>query len=388
MESEAPAIGVLADDLTGALASAGLLAEAGMRPVVQWQRHAPVPGTTALVADMRTRDYGSDPGQRAGSWAAFLSSLGCRRLELRIDSTLRGAPAAELAGTLAAVGPLDPLVLAVPAFPSAGRTVVDGRIVSAALRRPVAVAPALFGDTAAEPLGIDVIDRGCDEVVRRLRQSGATRFVADSSTETHLRTLAAAVDVLAADERGLLTVSPGAWLRYHRSPPQHRYVLVVLSSDTSTNHEQLAELRLRRSAVVMHAQQLLAGDIVPDWAAVRSGTDVVVVETISRHATDPAVAWLQSTVAARAAGLLLADGRRHGFGCAGIVVGGGQTASALMDTLQSTHVAAQGEVAPLCPRGTLGGGEWAGLPVITKGGLVGDRNTLAGLVDVLRREKP
>jgi D-threonate/D-erythronate kinase len=61
-------------------------------------------------------------------------------------------------------------------------------------------------------------------------------------------------------------------------------------------------------------------------------------------------------------------------------------ASRLVDALGAGRLSAAGEVAPLCPRGTVAGGPWAGLPLVTKGGLVGEDATLCVLVDDLLRE--
>ena len=65
--------------------------------------------------------------------------------------------------------------------------------------------------------------------------------------------------------------------------------------------------------------------------------------------------------------LELAD--RNGRHCRGVVVSGGATASHLMDALGAEHLWASGEVAPLCQMGTLLGGRWSGLRIITKGGM-------------------
>lgn len=384
-------VGVLADDLTGALASAALLCEAGLTAVVQWRQHAPPVRATALVADMRTRDYGTDPGRRAASWAAHPRSLRCRRIELRTDSTLRGAPAAELAGVLAGAGLDDPWVLAVPAFPSAGRTVRNGELHAPDVDPPlvaVPVAPLLFDQPhRAGLLPAATVERGAASVLAAMRVAGTTRFVADATAEAHLCTLAEAAEALVGEGgRGLLTVSPGAWLRHRRPVLPHRYPLVVLSSATRTNAEALTALRRARPATVLHAREVLVGESTVDWSAVRREGAVVVVETISRPAADAAEAWLLSTLAARAAGQLLDDGVSHDVVCGGVVVGGGATGSALMDSLGAGRLVAEGEIAPLCPHARIADGEWAGLPVITKGGLVGGPDTLTRLVETLCRE--
>ena len=65
---------------------------------------------------------------------------------------------------------------------------------------------------------------------------------------------------------------------------------------------------------------------------------------------------------------------------------GGHMASRLVDALGAPWLAVTREVAPLCPRGTVAGGAWSGLSVITKGGLIGADDTLAALVDDLWKE--
>lgn len=381
------AIGVLADDLTGAMASAASLREAGLTPVVQWRWGEPPARASALVVDMRTRDYGADPAARAASWAAHLRALRCRRVELRTDSTLRGAPAAELAGTLEGLGWDDPWVLAVPGFPSAGRSVRDGALHAPSVSPPISgrpIAAVLFDrPERAVTIPVRTIDEGTEAVLAAIHGAATNWLLADTTNEDHLVTLADAAERLVTDPAGrsLLTLSPGAWLRYHRPPLPHPYPLVVLSSATATNADQLATLRRARATRVLAARAVLTGDANLDWTAVRRDSAAVVVETITDAAADPAQAWVLSTLAARAAAQVIEDGAYRELVCGGIVVGGGATGSALMDALGISELVCDGEVAPLCSQATVSTGRWAGLPVITKGGLVGGPETLTQLVD-------
>lgn len=365
--------------------------------MVQWRPEHVSGAVTAVVADMRTRDYGTDARVRARNWAAHLRAAGCARLELRTDSTLRGAPADELSGALAGWAVPDPWVLAVPAFPEAGRTVTDGRLILADPAAPghgTRVGRVLFPETAdAEVAHLPAahVDRGPEAVADAIvaaAASGLRRFVADATREEQLRTLARAAGSLIGRKVPLITVSPGAWLRYcEPAEPSPSYVLVVVSSATRPNQEQLAELRRRRRTVVVDARELVAGRRRVDWPAVRQGGTAVVVETVSAYPDDTAEAWLLAAAAARAAAFVLEDGHDRG-GCrpAGIVVSGGQTASALMDALGVRWLDADGELAPLCPQARLSGGVWTGLRIVTKGGLVGTADTLSDLVDALWRD--
>jgi uncharacterized protein YgbK (DUF1537 family) len=374
-EAGAPQIGVLADDLTGALGSAARLCERGLDPLVVWKPED-LPDAfrpRGVVVDMRTRDAPGGPRATAARWAERLAELGCQRFEQRIDSTLRGAPAEELAGLLEGAALGDAVVVAVPAFPDAGRTCEGGRQRAAGTRREVDVAPAVFGDARAEVVAPDVL-------ADRVRAGGSRRFVVDGASDDDLRATAGAVAALEDDGLALVTASPGAWLRHHprAAAPGAAFTLVVLGSNTALNHRQLAALRDAREVVV-------AGTGDPDWAAVGGAT--VVVETIADsrpddERRDPRLA----DEAADAAAALLGRAHERGLRCRGVVASGGHMASRLVDALGADRLGVAGEVAPLCPRGTVHGGPWSGMPVVTKGGLVGEDGTLDALVENLWKE--
>jgi uncharacterized protein YgbK (DUF1537 family) len=370
------AIGVLADDLTGALGSAARLKAGGLEPVVVWRPEDLREPPRAAVVDMRTRDAALGPRRTAAAWAARLRELGCARFEQRIDSTLRGEPAAELAGLLEGAGVDDAVVVAVPAFPDAGRVCAGGRQRAAGTAREVDVAPALFGSEAVAEVVAPA------DLVARVHAGACARFVVDGASDADLRAAADAVGALEAHGVPVVTASPGAWLRHHprSATPGEEIVLVVLGSNTALNHRQLDALRAARAVVV-------AGTAEPDWDALAAGGRTVVVETIAAsrpddERRDPRLA----DGAADAAAALLGRAHERGLRCRGVVASGGHMASRLVDALGAERLGVAGEVAPLCPRGTIHGGPWSGLPIVTKGGLVGEDATLDALVDNLWKE--
>jgi uncharacterized protein YgbK (DUF1537 family) len=313
--------------LTGALGSAARLRAGGLEPVVVWQPED-LPRELrprAAVVDMRTRDAEAGPRATAALWAERLRKMDTTRLELSINPTLEGAPAEELAGLLEGAALRDPVVIAVPAWPDAGRVCVDG------VQEGVDVGPVLFG----EP--VDVVRP--DELASCVR-AGATRVVVDGSSDHDLRLAAVAVDALEADHT-IVTASPGAWLRHHpvSARPRKGFALVVLGAGINGDLEDL--------------DALVVGSEPPDWDEVAAGGKTVVLD-VDQAAADAAV-----EVLARAHDL--------GLKCRGIVAAGGALASRLVDALGAQRLAVAAEVAPLCARGTLFGGDWAGLPVITRG---------------------
>jgi uncharacterized protein YgbK (DUF1537 family) len=357
-------IGVLADDLTGALGSAARLRRGGLEPVVVW-RPEDLPDAfnpRAVVVDMRTRDSPAGPRASAREWAQRLRELGCARYEQRIDSTLRGEPAEELAGLLEGAGLEDALIVAVPAWPDAGRACVGGRQRARGTTREIEVAPALFGAEPAEVVGPQAL-------AERVRAGAVRRFVVDGESDEDLRAAAHAVDAL---EEPVVTASPGGWLQWHPLAARRggEFVLVVLSSNTEINHRQLAALRAAREVT-----------------GPREVAGTVLIETISDSRPDDTHRDPRhADTAASAAARLLADAQERGLSCRGVVASGGHLASLLVDALAAQRLSVSGEIAPLCARGAIAGGPWSGLAVVTKGGLVGDDDTLSALVDDLWKE--
>jgi D-threonate/D-erythronate kinase len=183
---------VIADDLTGALDTAAPFAAHGWRTCVvpwpgrpartrpaSWQR---VAGTSdVVVVDTASRHLAPREAARRVRQAVAAARSGRGRsgpggyqLYKKIDSTLRGNVAAELAAFRAATA-VECLPLA-PAFPAQGRTTrdgavwVDGRPLRQSAAAQDALARAVSGDLArlAPPHALDVIDARTDADLRRI----------------------------------------------------------------------------------------------------------------------------------------------------------------------------------------------------------------------------
>ncbi|MCG7405605.1 MULTISPECIES: four-carbon acid sugar kinase family protein [Caballeronia] len=115
---------IVADDLSGAADCAIAFAAAGRKTVVSLDAGASDANATVVAADTDTRRLApADAAKRtADAWHA-LRAPG-RRLYKKIDSTLRGNWAAEVAALTRVAGP----AIVTPAFPATGRTVRDARV--------------------------------------------------------------------------------------------------------------------------------------------------------------------------------------------------------------------------------------------------------------------
>ena len=123
---------ILADDLTGAADSAIAFARRRIPARVVWgdaraEDHA---DATALAYDAASRELGSALAARRHGEITHRFLRPGTRLYKKIDSTLRGHPAEEIAAMLNVVLPKEPglrIVLA-PSFPVMGRTVRAGEL--------------------------------------------------------------------------------------------------------------------------------------------------------------------------------------------------------------------------------------------------------------------
>jgi len=213
-------IGIVADDLTGAADGGVPLARAGYRTAVAFHGEPLVAeGVDALVADTDSRGVARGVAvSRVGDATRALAAAPI--LLKKIDSTLRGAVAAEIDAALRASGRRRAIVA--PAFPAAGRTTVDG--VQLVDGEPVD--RTRFADDPVSPV------READ-VAALLAAEGLTGercVVADARTDADLEAVVRAVadpsEVLwvgsAGLARALAAVHPGPGLEIGRASCRER----------------------------------------------------------------------------------------------------------------------------------------------------------------------
>ncbi|HEY8613417.1 MAG TPA: four-carbon acid sugar kinase family protein, partial [Roseomonas sp.] len=121
---------ILADDLTGAADCGIAFARRGFGASVGWHGVDTAFGTEVLAVDADSRRL--SPEAAGARHVALLRARHQPGMGLikKIDSTLRGQPAAELAATCRALrkGGHPALAIVAPAFPATGRTTEAGRV--------------------------------------------------------------------------------------------------------------------------------------------------------------------------------------------------------------------------------------------------------------------
>ena len=400
-QSSSLRIGLIADDLTGALDSGAGFAKAGLRSVMPFGPTGTVAlpvGADVIIFNTATREGDAVVArERAREAALRLLGHGVSLIYKKIDSVLRGHPGPELSGVLDAIAITHPgaRALVAPAFPAQGRTTVDGvqlvhgvPVASHFGRLEHALAPVFASCDIRDAITDDdlrVIARDgvaggrllwvgsaglASQVVEAFRSSGAaseTREVDTRSDEpdsgagsgevwnavrpervivvagtVHPATVVQ-VEALVADGWGHIAFDiggPDGW-------PDEREILRAMTNCSA-------------SGVVVSTHANLAGHSHPDE----------VIPSLVRNAVTllDRIAPIVST--------LLMDGRT------GLVVTGGETAQHLFTGIGVTSVDVSGEALPGIPIGVM---EFGGVRVrvATKSGGFGGSDALRHVCRVL-----
>jgi uncharacterized protein YgbK (DUF1537 family) len=392
-------IAVIADDLTGAADTGVQLVHAGYRTAVFFR------ATEVLADDLDAVAFDTDSRTMPAGFAAKrvleVAHLAreARIVYKKLDSTLRGNVAAELAAALG--GARRGRVVVAPAFPAAGRITVGG--IQSVHGVPVdetemandphtpvreAHVPSLLADAFSSVGALGAGDLADLERVRRTLEDYEC-VVADADRDADLEALVRAVPdpdrILWAGSAGLAlalgSVYPGpsaGAVGVQRVPV--RPVLVVVGSLSGVAREQVRRLveEYGEVGVPVGGGEPNAVQKAVETAreALAGGTCAVVHSPEDRVASSESVLGSLAEVAWR----LSEEGLFEG-----LVLTGGATAVGVARRLGDCGIRLEGEVETGVPRGTMIGPR--PYPVVTKAGGFGELDTLVGAVEALSGEE-
>lgn len=331
---------LIADDLSGAIDSAAPFAAVrGALPVV-WQEAARRCSDRDLAIDSETRD---DDARQAMERVRELSPL----LEhaaiafKKIDSCLRGQPAAEIAAATRAGGFRSTVVA--PAFPLQGRVTRDGRQWVRTSNDWVDSGVDLMAELGAFGFTVG----------RTSAPLGAGLFFCDAEDDADLQRIAACgrqldAPTLWCGSGGLARALAGPAPAIEVVDAVHAPVLVLIGTDHATTRAQLAAL----GTAPVDALRIASIGLPPG---------------ASRSAAETALARMLGDVAA-------------GPPPATLIVAGGETLLRLCKALGAQRLEVMGEVEPGVPLSRMADGDWAGTRVVSKSGGFGDPLLLCRLV--------
>jgi uncharacterized protein YgbK (DUF1537 family) len=383
---------ILADDLTGAADTAIAFARRGWKAAVGWGSAAPEDEVLALDAETRGT---ADPEMAAERHLALIRAHRAGRggLFKKIDSTLRGQPAAELRASLRELGMV---ALVAPAFPTQGRTTIDGRVHLHGL--PLEATPLwarehsypnadlreVFGcdGAPARHATLDALHDGTlPALIEEAIAEGRCAVVCDAMEERDLALIVHAAlpygeRLLWVGSAGLAHAIAGAEPRHGAPPPLPRIdggILLVIGSMAEISQAGVARLTedpaLR--GVVLTSSMLRAG---PDaWQVTRQSVQAALARGEDVMVTFSGLGGMDPSLPRRLAPLL----QEAKLG--GLIATGGETALALLEALGATSLGMVAEVEPGVPLGLAGT-----LPVITKAGAFGNAGTLGRCLTYMR----
>ena len=389
-----PRVLIVADDLTGALDSAGAFAGQGIPTKVVAQTLASDPQAVldaqVVAVNTASRHLPADDAAAQVQWAArHFAGQSFAYIYKKVDSTLRGNVVAETVALMDSCG--RGVALVAPAFPAQGRTVTNGIVhVEGVPLAQTGFATDALSPPPLEPLGEvfgSVIGR---DHVKAWRHGEALMWpelgvlIADAESQQHMSELfdkvaAQAHQILLVGSAGLgeilasrlqaarnqaaITAAPA--LAATDSP-----IVYVVGSRAARSREQVEQLRRESDTVVIEAPNGVAGEIVD----ARGARQVILLAN-----DDPEADMAEpEEVAQRLArtGLEVAAFVRAGA----LVVTGGDTAIAVLETAGCRVLDVCGNLMPGIPYSKF---ELKGRPMhlVTKAGGFGMQDTF---VDILR----
>jgi uncharacterized protein YgbK (DUF1537 family) len=404
-----PRLVIVADDLTGAADTSACFAQAGLGTVIHLSGTT-IPNADVLAVSTESRDL--DKTAAAAAVRSALSRIidgqrdaAPRWIYKKMDSALRGHPRDELLAAMEAIGATRALVA--PAFPAEGRTTVGGRqhidgvpLELSQIRDPDTASDlvALFETDHGPPVRLlDLATlRGKPDAVRRLLHDSPGILVADAETDDDLMRLARAADGgrlrLFCGTAGLarqlarslpLTQTAHPHLKaVRRSSP----ILIVAGSRHEATARQIELLRVAGLPIVRPVQSLIDD---PEMGIETTVTQVATHLAAGRSMVLTTLGLAPCAggghvVAARLAQIVAASKVSCQVG--GLVLTGGDIASAVSAALGATALWLRGEISSGIPWGRLEGGSLHGSLVATKAGSFGDDNALLSCIDHLTNE--
>ncbi|WP_047982088.1 four-carbon acid sugar kinase family protein [Ornithinibacillus contaminans] len=426
-------VGVVADDLTGANATGVRLSKQGFTSatVVFNDTIPEMEELNAVCIDTDSR-YASDHivVNRVKSATQKFHEWGAKVICKRIDSTVRGKIGLEIDTVLDEVGE-NSVAIVVASFPDSGRVcsggylLVDGIPVQETdvAKDPVmpitkSYVPAIIEEQSkfsVGSIGLDTVLSDMETIKLAIEEQialGNRIIVVDAVTDEDVEEIAEAMALI--KEVKLVPVDPGPLTAAYSKAYTHQHteqskVIVTVGSVTSLSGHQLRYLKDKTNASPVYVSAEKLATMQESWeeevnralriALERIKEDDVLI--ITTHQEGNGLVDFKS-IAARenttqdALAKRITDGlakitrlvmEQTDYPIQGCFTSGGDVTASLCALSMANGIKLEDEVLPLAAYGTLIGGHFPGLPIVTKGGMVGDKKSIYASVKYLKTKR-
>lgn len=430
-------IAIIADDFTGANANGALLTAKGFSSATclgldKWEPEN-FAAYTAVSLNVESRLLA--PGKAFEAVYAAVSLFAGSRPALvskRVDSTLRGNVGSELEAALKAMddvyGHSDSLAVMVPSYPSSGRICVGGYVIVHGIpleRSPIAkdnCTPIIntsvlkiIAEQSRVKCGFVPLEKALygveavREAIKALRAEGCRAVICDAVSDEDIATIAAA---LADADYPLVAVDPGPFTAelaaVRVKAPRTQYENRIFLSVGSTSELSRTQLEALRLALPTH---IVTVDVqkVLDGGQAASAEHARVIKSLLKHPPEASVLGVctaseeedvfsmdemsrrlrisSSEISIKIndflSGITLEMLGKKEMRFGGLYTSGGEVTVSTIRALGSSGFTVRDQVLPLAVYGHIIGGAHPNMPMVTKGGFVGDQNTLVECVEYL-----
>lgn len=415
-------IGVIADDLTGANATGVRLARQGFEAatMVHFNNLPTSESYNAVCVDTDSRYARAEVAQlRVKTVLDNLTKWGADVICKRIDSTVRGNIGVEIDTVLSELGE-KAIAVVVASYPDSGRITSGGYLLVNGIplqatdvaKDPVApltesYVPAIVQKQSSYPVSyipLETVLAGAletEQAMRTLISEGKRILVMDAVTDEEIESIAKAM--AAIKDYQMIPVDPGPLSSiyskvYARQHASDKKILVTVGSITSNAAGQLQYLVEKTNAQPIYVDAKKLASMNESWDEETNRVIQVVLEEMKKQSiliittnspfAEPLnlkeIAKEQQTTQESLA-KRIADGlgkisrlviQKSEYEIGGCFTSGGDVTASLCAIGGAEGIKLEVEVLPLVAYGHLIGGYLDGIPLVTKGGMAGDKKAI------------
>ena len=431
-------LGVVADDLTGANTAAALLTNSSFKALTTIDHYDitqfPFDKYDAIVVNAASRTLEAEAAyDRVKASTKVLWQQGIRCFSKRIDSTIRGNLGAETEGMLAAL-PSETVACVVAVFPTSGRMVVGGcQIVKGVpVHKTMAgadpVKPVLSSSLASEfkrqtklsigNISIDTVANGGAELRQAIEsqiKAGTKILIFDAISVADVNGVAEAMYEL---KHPWIAVDPGPLTQrmceleaqdrprvaIHPKKKGHFFIVAGSASDLTNTQMKYLNNHTDAKIVTVDIRPFIESDephpleaIITKRIRVLSSLSNIIgikaagyadmmidinAEAAKRQVSTDCITGRITHALARIVHAVLESDDAPEFD--GIYLTGGDMTVAFCQECKVKALELYGEIQPHISYGKFIGGIADGLPLVTKGGMIGDADTIIQCIDFMK----